>query len=68
MQIDGDILFGLLKKAAPNVYKHLVSLRMFQLDFFILMTFEYHGIFVANNPLHGKWYIIIIIIMAVRLS
>jgi hypothetical protein len=23
--VDGDILFGLLKKVAPNVYKHLVS-------------------------------------------
>ncbi|KAF4518857.1 hypothetical protein B566_EDAN006708 [Ephemera danica] len=28
LQIDGDILFGLLKKAAPNVYKHLARVKV----------------------------------------
>jgi hypothetical protein len=33
--VDGDILFGLLKKVAPNVYKHLVSAYLHDVDTFI---------------------------------
>lgn len=25
IQVDGDVLFGLLKKTQPSVYKHIVS-------------------------------------------
>jgi hypothetical protein len=34
LRVDGDILFGLLKKVAPSVYKHLVStsLHIFPFD------------------------------------
>ncbi|PSN41515.1 TBC1 domain family member 10B, partial [Blattella germanica] len=28
LQVDGDILFGLLKKVTPSVYKHLVSVKI----------------------------------------
>jgi hypothetical protein len=33
--VDGDILFGLLKKVAPNVYKHLVSIPYICMWFFV---------------------------------
>lgn len=45
LQVDGDILFGLLKKVSPNVYKHLVStwLLVRFLDFVYCPVFyKYH--------------------------
>jgi len=40
--VDGDILFGLLKKVAPNVYKHLVSIYyILGIDFFTLSVILY---------------------------
>jgi hypothetical protein len=40
LQVDGDILFGLLKKVAPNVYKHLVSTYLCILHVIILFVFN----------------------------
>jgi hypothetical protein len=36
LRVDGDILFGLLKKVAPGVYKHLVSTALYILFLFLL--------------------------------
>jgi TBC1 domain family member 10 len=35
LQLDGDILFGLLKKVAPQVYRHLVKIKYFILKHII---------------------------------
>jgi hypothetical protein len=34
--MDGDILFGLLKKVAPGVYKHLVSIAVHIVSFIVI--------------------------------
>ena len=28
VQVDGDVLFGLLKKVVPSIYKHLVCIEL----------------------------------------
>lgn len=35
LRVDGDILFGLLKKVAPSVYKHLVSTAVHIVSFIV---------------------------------
>ncbi|KAG8305225.1 hypothetical protein J6590_074416 [Homalodisca vitripennis] len=46
LQIDGDILFGLLKKVARDVYKHLVRSSSLQQLYFISILQNFH------MPLH----------------
>lgn len=40
LRMDGDILFGLLKKVAPSVYKHLVSTALHIVSFIIFLSFR----------------------------
>lgn len=37
LRVDGDILFGLLKKVAPSVYKHLVSIDLHIFSFIVTL-------------------------------
>jgi hypothetical protein len=43
LRVDGDILFGLLKKVAPGVYKHLVSTSLHIVPLIVnLFVFQCH--------------------------
>ena len=43
MKIDGDVLFGLLKKVCPATYKHLVGIAV-KLFFFGFKIWRLHGV------------------------
>ena len=43
LRVDGDILFGLLKKVAPSVYKHLVSTAALHIVSFIIIFFVFQS-------------------------